>query len=132
MNAAREETYRSLKRMLSNGPLAGVPKRPSDQELLLALAAARFDPAKIYTEAEINEILKGWLGTFCDPAGIDHVTLRRMLVDSRRIERTRSGSTYRVNPDQPAIRVEGEPLDPAHVLAEIATERAARKRQHPD
>src|ERR1700752_2979074 len=103
----REETHRVLKRMLANGPLTAVPKRPSDQQLLVTLAAARFHPGKTYRESEVNETLKAWIDTFCEPYGIDHVTLRRMLVDSRLLEPTTSGSTYRINPQRFA---EAEPV----------------------
>jgi hypothetical protein len=128
MNAIRQESQRALKRMLANGPLTGVPKRPSDQQLLVAMAAARFEPEKPYREADVNETLKGWLETFCDPHGIDHVTLRRMLVDSRLLSRTASGSTYRLNPDR-VREMEGvADLEPAKVLADVLSERKTRKR----
>ena len=125
----RDETHRALKRMLSNGPLAAIPKRPSDQHLLVALAAARFEPQKAYREGEVNEKLLGWLETFCEPAGLDHVTLRRMLVDSRLLTRTKSGSTYHLNHEKLAVvQVVGE-VDPRAVLDEIRSERESRKRQ---
>jgi hypothetical protein len=130
MNPAREKAHRDLKRLLANGPLTGVPKRPSDQDLLVALAASQFDAQRSYREAEVNEKLRAWLETFCEPFGIDHVTLRRMLVDSRLVSRTDSGSTYRVNlkriHETQAVRA----IEPLQVLAEIRSERESRKRQH--
>ena len=93
----RDETHRALKRMLSNGPLAAIPKRPSDQHLLVALAAAQFEPQRTYRESEVNETLLAWIETFCEPDGLDHVTLRRMLVDFRLLTRTKSGSTYHLD-----------------------------------
>ena len=128
MNPPREDANRALKRLLANGPLTAVPKRPSDQQLLMSLAAAQFDPRKTYRESEVNETLKAWIATFCEQDGIDHVTLRRLLVDSRLLSRTTSGSTYRVN------RKVGEnedvaAIEPARVLAEIRSERDSRKRQ---
>jgi hypothetical protein len=118
----------ALKRLLANGPLTAIPKRPPDQQLLLALAAARFEPGRIYREAEVNGMLEAWLLTFCEPYGIDHVTFRRMLVDSRLLARTRSGSEYQVR----AVAREGsEPLpEPAQVLDEMRSERESRKRRH--
>jgi hypothetical protein len=128
----REDTQRSLKRMLANGPLTGVPKRPSDQQLLVSLAAAQLDPGKTYTEAELNEALKAWLATFCEPYGIDHVTLRRMLVDSRLVERTKSGSTYRVDREKLGRAPDLAAIDLAKVLAELRSERETRKQRHAD
>jgi hypothetical protein len=86
----------ALKRLLANGPLTGFPTRRADQDLLLRLAAARFDPQRTYTEAEVNEILRIWLATFCAPFGIDHVSLRRTLVDARLLARDSAGSSYRL------------------------------------
>ena len=83
-----EKAHRDLKRLLANGPLTAVPKRPSDQQLLVTLAAAQFEMQRTYREDEVNETLKAWLQTFCEPFGIDHVTLRRLLVDSRLMSST--------------------------------------------
>ena len=124
MIAIPENPQRALQRMLANGPLTAVPKRPADQQLLLALAAARFEPQREYREPEVNEILKAWLETFCAPYGIDHVTLRRMLVDGGLLIRPKSGASYRA--DRSKL---GEPaaIDPAEVLAQVRSERASRK-----
>ena len=115
----------ALRRLLANGPLTGYPTRRADQELLLGLAAARFDANRAYTEREVNDILEAWLGTFCAPYSIDHVSLRRYLVDARLLARDTAGSTYRL-----AAPVEPVELEPAQVLAEIEREREARKRSH--
>ena len=127
----RDETHRALKRMLSNGPLAAIPKRISDQHLLAALAAAQFEPGIVYGEGEVNDKLVAWTETFCDPEGLDHVTLRRMLVDSRLLIRTKSGSTYEVNRQKlDDVRAVGE-IDPRTVLDEVRGERETRKRKRP-
>jgi hypothetical protein len=127
----QQSAGRALKRLLANGPLTAVPKRPSDQQLLVALAAAQFAPDRTYREAEVNETLRQWLLTFCDPHGIDHVTLRRMLVDSRLLSRTKSGSTYRLDEASLGEAQSMSALDPARILAEIRGERASRKSSHP-
>jgi len=118
---------RILKRMLANGPLTGIPKRPGDQELLARLAAARLDAGGEYTEREVNERLREWLATFVEPYGIDHVTLRRMIVDARLLVRTKSGSCYRVN-EAKLDELRGlDEVEPAQVLIAVRQERAARK-----
>jgi hypothetical protein len=131
MNQTRDKAHRDLKRLLANGPLTAVPKRPSDQDLLVALAASQFETQRTYRENEVNEKLKAWLQTFCEPFGIDHVTLRRLLVDSRLMSRTASGSTYRVNLERAGEVEAVRTVEPVHVLAEIRSERESRKRQHP-
>lgn len=127
MNAQFEDSHRALKRMLANGPLTAMPKRPSDQHLIATLAAARFDPGREYREGEVNEILEDWLATFCEPYGIDHVTLRRLLVDSRLLSRTTSGASYRVTTG----KIGDVDADPAAILAAIRAERESRKRGRP-
>lgn len=122
---------RSLARMLANGPMTAVPKRPADQELLGLLAAARFEPRRGYRERDVNEMLESWLATFTEPYGIDHVTLRRMVVDMRLVTRTTSGSMYQV---AVARLAELEPLraiDLARIVADVRAGREHRKRQHP-
>jgi hypothetical protein len=123
-----DQTRAALKRMLANGPLTGLPVRPSDLELLLALAALRFEQGREYREREVNDVLRDWLSTFCAPFGIDHVTFRRCLVDARILHRDPAGSIYRIDPAK---------IDPGHagvdlvqLLADIQDERAERKRVH--
>lgn len=124
-----EETLLSLKRLLANGPLTAVPKRPSDQQLLVTLASAQFEAQRSYREPEVNETLVTWIATFCEPHGIDHVTLRRLLVDSRLLTRSPSGSNYRVNPERLAEVEAVATIAPAEVLSEIRSERESRKRR---
>lgn len=126
MGHSGENANRALRRLLANGPLTAVPKRPEDQALLARLAASRLEPARAYRESEVNEALGGWLGSFCAPFGIDHVTLRRIMVDTRLLDRDRAGATYRVR----LPREERLEEEPAKVLDEIAAEREARKRRH--
>ena len=130
MNPLHEETTRAMKRLLANGPLTDMPKRPSDQKLLAILAASRFEPRRIYAEREVNDTLKAWLETFCEPYGIDHVTLRRMLADSQLLSRTKSGSTYEVNPARAGEVESVAGIEPAGMLAAIRSERQARKTTH--
>jgi len=129
MNQVHEQTHRVLKRLLVNGPLTGLPRRPGDQTLLLRLAASRFETQRAYRESEVNEVLRSWLQTFCAPFGIDHVTMRRLMVDSRLLARDRSGSAYRIDPARIEALGAGEAIEPAQILAEIQSEREARKKR---
>jgi hypothetical protein len=132
IDSHRETDDRALRRLLANGPLDAVPKRPADQDLLVRLAAVTIALDREYSEAELDEQLKEWLATFAEPCGIDHVTLRRMLVDSRLITRTLSGSAYVRN----ALRSDEiealRHLRPADVLEAVRREREARKRSAQD
>jgi len=121
-----------LRRLLANGPLTGYPTRRTDEDLLLRMAASRFEFGRSYREAEVNEILRTWLDTFCAPYGIDHVTMRRRLVDTRFLVRDTAGTEYHLAAAKARELVKDTTLnqDPAHVLEEIRHEREARKRQH--
>lgn len=121
----------ALKRLLANGRLTALPKRPADQELLVALAAAQIEAHRSCVESEINERLTAWLETISEPFGIDHVTLRRMIVDSGYLKRTHSGSAYKINAEKSAQIEALRGVDPAAVLAQVRKERALRKEKRP-
>jgi hypothetical protein len=120
-----ESVNAALRRMLSNGPLTGWPKRPADQDLLVHLAALRFTPDQVYTEKQVNETLSAWLATFVAPYGIDHVTMRRMLVDARMLARDKQGAKYVAGTTTP----QAIDADPANVMAQVAAERKERKQR---
>lgn len=130
MTNRRDMARRALKRLLANGRLTAVPKRPADQELLMALAASQLDAHGSWRESEVNELLGAWLETISEPFGIDHVTLRRMLVDSGLLTRTKSGSLYRINVQRVGEIEAIRGIEPADVLSQVQNERDLRKRQH--
>lgn len=129
MNDSRGIALRALRRLLANGLLTAMPKRPADQGLLLVMVASRFDAHETYLERDVNERLKAWLATISEPFGIDHVTLRRCLVDARILVRTSTGSTYRLNAEWVAEIDAFRDIDPAQMLAELRSERDLRKRE---
>ncbi len=131
MDKTADGARRALKRLLANGRLTSLPKRPADQELLVTLAAARIEPHRSCVEDEINERLTAWLETISEPFGIDHVTLRRMLVDSGFLKRTHSGSAYKINAEKSGEIQALKGVDPAAVLAQVREERALRKEKRP-
>ena len=130
MNPRAQDPTRTLERLLANGPLTGWPRRPEDQALLVRLTAARFEPGREYREPEVNDVVREWVATFSAEYGIDHVTMRRALVDARLLLRDRSGALYHLDD---AKRTELEPLravQPAAILKQVQEEREARKREH--
>lgn len=125
----RDMALRALRRLLANGLLTALPKRPADQELLVALAASQIEADRSFAEREVNERLRAWLETISAPLGIDHVTLRRMLVDSRMLVRTSSGSKYHINVQRLGDLEAVRGIDAVDVLSRIRGERDLRKRQ---
>ncbi|MEV4949986.1 DUF2087 domain-containing protein [Streptomyces sp. NPDC053755] len=70
------------------GRLKAIPRRPARREQLLAhLAETLFEPARSYSEREVNEALL----TVHD----DFPALRRHLVTGGLLSRTKDGAAYR-------------------------------------
>jgi hypothetical protein len=67
-----------------NGVLLSYPRKWDRRLLILRWLASAFLPGRDYSEAEVNSMLAGHR--------IDHVTLRRYLVDAQLLER--AGGRY--------------------------------------
>lgn len=130
MTLSKQEPQRTLERLLANGPLTGWPRRPDDQALLVRLTAARFEAGRDYREAEVNDVVKEWLATFSAEFGIDHVTMRRALVDARLLVRDKSGALYRLDDARQDELAPLRDVEPGAILEQVQEGREARKRQH--
>jgi hypothetical protein len=88
-NVTQEEYERIVKKYFPEGP-SGVLKTFSKQEkhklVVLREVVKRFDRDHIYTEKEVNELLKVIYH--------DHVTLRRYLIEYGFLDRKDDGSEY--------------------------------------
>ena len=81
-----------------------------------------------YAEREINDALVDWLQSV--RGRLDHVTLRRRLVDFDFLKRTMDGSRYFMNYGRVA-GVLGDPaveVDAGAIMADILRDRKSRKR----
>ncbi len=76
--------------------LAGreLPKKHLDRHILFMSAILKIEPGRRYSESEINDELRTWASRFGGNFGLDHVTLRRFLVDEGYITRDPAGGTY--------------------------------------
>ena len=120
-----------LRNLFNGGKLERLPKNRRHAEALLALAAASLDSQSEFTEPELNSILGDWLADFADPVFLDHVTVRRYLVDLGMLLRDAEGSRYRTN--QPVIgriiEASTRSVNPRVVYQAVQAERALRRRQ---
>ncbi|MEO8755812.1 MAG: DUF2087 domain-containing protein, partial [Casimicrobiaceae bacterium] len=66
----------------------------SDFALMLASAAQCFVRSREYTEREVNDRLRAWLAGAGAMVAVDHVELRRWLVDSGVLTRDGFGRAY--------------------------------------
>jgi len=115
-----------------SGAGTAFPRRTRDRHILYRSIIQRLDHARKYPEAELNDALQRWLldiGTCLD---IDHVTLRRYLIDEQYLSRDANGNAYQVNPSgnaamgfEPSIAA----IDPFMVIQAAKDRVAERKRQ---
>jgi hypothetical protein len=130
MSLDYEQVLAVVKRLVNAGPLALLPKKRSDQTVLLALACAQFEPSRVYREDEVNDRLQAWLETFTSPITMDHVSFRRQLVDDRFLLRDAAGAAYRVN----VVKLNREvgdaarSINPGDVMTAVRQQREERKR----
>ena len=61
---------------------------------MLKSVALTLDKRAEYSESEVNPKLRLWLQDFGAPFHLDHVNLRRYLIDEEFLGRSRDGSRY--------------------------------------
>ena len=96
------------------GRLVRWPPRLSQQRLAMWALWIRFDGRRVYTEAEVNRVLKGW-HTYGD-----HATLRRELINHQLMTRKDDCSEYRKLPQWPDDEAQG-------LLRALRTRQAQRR-----
>ncbi len=87
-----DEDKKILRAHVQNGVLVSLPPKPKRTEVILRWVITKFDPARMYTEAEVNEVLKSLYRQ-------DYVSIRRDLVDFGYLRRERGGGSYWVTPE---------------------------------
>ena len=114
--------------------LAGreLPKKQLDRHILLLSSILKLEPGRKYSEKELNEELQIWVIHFGRSFGLDHVTLRRYLIDEKVLIRDPAGGTYELAADglpytfDESIRA----LDLEKLVAEAKQARELRKQQY--
>ena len=74
----------------ATGLIIAYPAGVAERLVVLRALAARIAPERVYTEHELNELIQQHV----HPAAVDHVTVRRDLIDYQFIRRTDSGARY--------------------------------------
>jgi hypothetical protein len=103
---------KALEHFDAAGRLERWPLKLSVQSVALWVLWTRFDARRVYTEAQVNQVLKAWhlYG--------DHATLRRELVNHKLLTRKSDCSEYR--------KVQLEPDDEARALLQALRSPARR------
>ena len=119
-----------LRNLLQTGALRALPTNPHVRNTLLAVATGGLARQRPYAEREVNEVLSAWLESV--RATIDHVTLRRRMVDLGFLKRTRDGSRYYLNFGRvAAILGDGTvEIDAGAITDDIVRGREARKKAY--
>lgn len=71
------------------------PRKRRDRDILMKSISMRLDSARTYTEREINQLVIDWKRDVAPAIDTDHVSIRRLLVDYGKLERTADGAHYR-------------------------------------
>ncbi len=109
-----------------------LPKKELDRHILYISAILKLEPGHPYSEKDINEALQAWVIQFGRGFGLDHVTLRRYLVDEKYLSRDPVGGTYELSASgspytfDPAIKE----LDLAELVAAARQARELKKQQY--
>lgn len=90
---------KALSQFDEHGRLMRWPNKYSVQRLAMWVLWMQFDGRRVYTERDVNQVLKAW-HTYGD-----HVTLRRELINDRLLTRKSDGSEYRKLPARPGAEV---------------------------
>ncbi|GKQ39318.1 DUF2087 domain-containing protein [Streptomyces sp. A012304] len=93
-----EQVETLLRTFLSDGRLVRLPSRWERKKLVLGhLADRSFEAGREYSEREVDDRLRAW----CEGGEVDHVTLRRYLVDLHHLDR--QDGIYRRSPERTAL-----------------------------
>ena len=130
MAATKEEVEHLLRKLFKGGAIERVPRNRKDAEIFLALAASRIESQAVLSEPEVNDQLSEWLAGLADPHYLDHVTVRRYLVDFGMLFRNPEGHSYKTNQAviNRYIDADARAIVPAEILLQVEQDRAKRRR----
>ncbi len=89
-----EEFQQRLSELCLRGGPTSFPRRRRNRHILLKSVALTLDKRAEYTEPEVNTKLRLWLQDVGAPFHLDHVDLRRYLIDEEFLGRSKDGSRY--------------------------------------
>jgi hypothetical protein len=129
----KEYFIKRLSDLCVKSGLSEFPKDEKDQHILLKSAVLMLKGAGSLSEKEVNDKLETWVTDVSNIKYIDRVTLRRRLVDTGYLTRSKDGAAYQVVSSgsqlfvfDPAI----DQLDPLEVIVNSREEIARRKREY--
>ena len=110
-----------------------LPKKPLDRQIVLISAILGLELARSYSESDLNGELQKWVILFGQRYSLDHVTLRRYLIDERYIVRDNAGNAYQLVAQETlptTFDASLQNLDLAALIAEAKAARELKKQQY--
>ena len=125
-----EFTAKLVELCLKSG-LAGFPRGPRDRHILMKSVVLALDRSRVYSASEIGDRLSYWLADIGRAIESDHVSLRRMLVDDKYLERDSGGLRYQASSGGPADRLFSADVESVDVYMAIGEGmKAIAQRKH--
>lgn len=122
----------SIAKTFASGSSLDYPRKPQDRIVFLGALSISLMQRELYSEPELNEAIADWLQSFDAATTLDHVTLRRYLVDAGYLLRDEAGLHYSV--DRAALSAEFEEtvlsLDALKIAQQARAEREARRQAY--
>lgn len=122
----------SISKTFASGSSFDYPRKPQDRVVFLGALSIALAKQESYNEVQLNEAIENWLRGFGSGTTLDHVTLRRYLVDAGYLRRDEAGLRYSV--DVAALAGEFEEsvlaLDAHEIVRQARLDREARKQTH--
>jgi len=123
----RDEFKRRITALCLGGVGPGLPRKERDRHILLKSVSLALGHGREYTEPSLNAALERWLAAAGPAVRIDHVSLRRYLVDEAYVVRDAAGRSYRVRPSGEWSSIFERGVDDIDVLGAVRAAVAERK-----
>lgn len=114
------------------GRVMVLPRKRRDRHILFRAIAQTLENKSPYSERELNRSLNEWVASTGLDASLDHVSLRRYLVEYGYLLRDRAGRLYSVRINgKKAVRFDSgiKALDVVDLIWSCRTRAIARKRR---
>jgi hypothetical protein len=129
-----QEFTKRLAQMCLAGPSNELPRKPRDRQIVLKSISLCLAKDQTFSEVEMNQKLKSWVGEVGHALQVDHAALRRTLIDEKYLQRSADGKSYRLAPTGGAgwFAAEVDAVHPADAIQEAILEAAAKREQFRD
>lgn len=128
---AQDEFEKRVIDLLVRSSLYELPPKRKDLLIILETITSQFKDGS-FTEKETNEVIKDFISKI-PRLKVDHVKIRRALIDEGFLKRTPSGSVYTINKDYDAFKLFSEDinnLDCLNLIRNAQKEIEERKKKY--